>query len=308
MTKSLHGGSAGGRRIRFTKMHGLGNDYVFVSLFDQELAEPESLARSVSDRHFGVGGDGLILIAPPLDPSNHCRMIMFNADGSRAQMCGNGIRCVARYAYERGTAGDRRVRVETDAGVKDTEVLLGPRGRVEGVAVDMGAPRLRRREIPLADGGDPEGEVIGSPLDLEGRRFFVTAVSMGNPHAVVRVDDPRGTGVRSLDDVPIELWGPAFERHPWFPERVNTEFVIVRSRAEIDVRVWERGSGETLACGTGACAAVVAAVLQDWCDPDVRVRLRGGELSVRWGGRGREGSVLMSGPAEEVFEGAFERP
>jgi len=249
------------------------------------------------------GLERLILIAPPSDPANDCRMEMYNADGSRGGMCGNGIRCVARHVYERGIARSEELRIETDAGVKAVGLELDRDGSVRSVQVDMGPPRLLRRDVPLVDGEDPGSMAIDLPITVAGRDFRLTALSMGNPHAVVRVDAPHGPGIETLERLPIDEWGPLFERHEWFPERTNTEFIIVRSRREIDMRVWERGSGETLACGTGACAALVAASLAGWCDREARVRLRGGELEIAWEGDGLEGTVILRGPAEEVFEG-----
>lgn len=294
--------------LRFTKMHGIGNDYVYLDLFEERVSDPASLARRISDRHTGIGADGLILIAPPADPANDCRMEMYNADGSRAEMCGNGIRCVGRYVYERGIAQRDELRVETDDGVKELRLRLSSGGAVDGVTVDMGKPRLRRREVPLADGADPEEPAVDLTVEAAGQRFRLTAVSMGNPHAVVFVDDARRDDPPRelrLETLPLETWGPALEHHAWFPERTNAEFVTARSRRELDLRVWERGSGETLACGTGACAAVVAGVLTGRSERRARVRLRGGDLEVEWLEEERGGSVLLTGPATEVFRGEW---
>lgn len=297
--------------MRFTKMQGAGNDYVYVDGFREQVRSPGDLARRISDRHFGVGSDGLIIIRRPTSPGADCRMEMYNADGSRAQMCGNGVRCVAKYAYDHGIRRDPTIRIETDAGLKTVRVTTGPDGSVHEAEVDMGAPRLSRRSVPFADGGDPDAAAVDVPIDVGGRPFRVTAVSMGNPHAVVRVPDP--PDAPPLGEWPLPEIGPAFERHPWFPERVNAEFIAIRSPREVDLRVWERGSGETLACGTGACAAVVAGVLNGWCERDVLVHLLGGDLRIRWEGAQPDprtslvsgGTIRMTGPAVEVFTGEW---
>ena len=292
--------------VKFTKMHGLGNDYVYINGFETTIEDPAELSRKISDRNFGIGSDGLILIQPPSEADSHCRMEMYNADGSRGQMCGNGIRCVAKYVHDHGIAQDSELLVETDSGTKKLLLVAGEDGRVGEVAVDMGAPGLKRSEVPLVDGADPGDRAIGIPLEIEGMVFLVTGVSMGNPHAVIRLDEtqvPEGQELPELGQFPLEEWGPRFEHHPWFPERVNTEFIVFRSRAELDFRVWERGSGETLACGTGACAAVVAGVLNDWCEREALVHLRGGDLKIRWDGNGQDGNVWMTGPATEVYSG-----
>jgi diaminopimelate epimerase len=299
--------------MRFTKMHGSGNDYVFVDGFAEELdGDREDLARRISDRHSGIGSDGLILILPPEIPDADCRMEMYNADGSRGRMCGNGLRCLAKYVFDHGIRRRARLAVETDSGLRRAEVFLGQDGRVEQVEVDMGVPGLARREVPFDDGGDPARPAINVPLRVRHHEFHTTAVSMGNPHSVIFLDRPGGTrlppGFETLDTIPLREWGPEFERHPSFPERTNTEFIRLRSRREIDLRVWERGSGETLACGTGACAAVVAAVLNGWCDREVLVHLRGGDLRIRWQEGAEDstgGTVFMAGPAVEVFHGEW---
>jgi diaminopimelate epimerase len=284
--------------MRFTKMHGAGNDYVYVDAFRERVEDPAAWAIRVSDRHFGVGGDGLILIRPPATPGAHCRMEMYNADGSRGAMCGNGIRCVAKYAFDHGIARERTMRIDTDAGVKTVRIETGPDGKAARVEVDMGPPILARGDVPFVDGGDPREPAIEVPLSALGREWRVTAVSMGNPHAVIRAD--AHPGLPPLAELPLAEWGPRFERHEAFPLRTNTEFVVVRGPRELDFRVWERGSGETLACGTGACAAVVAGVLGGWCERDAVVHLRGGDLAIRWP---EGGPVLMTGPAVEVFSG-----
>lgn len=295
--------------MRFTKMHGIGNDYVFVDGFAEEVEHPAATARVISDRHRGVGGDGLILIQPPSSRQAHCRMEMYNADGSRAEMCGNGIRCVAKYVYEHGIAREEDLSIETDAGRKNLRLLLGAGGEVDLIEVDMGPPGLARSEIPFVDGGVASEPAIHVPLEVGGHTFRVTTVAMGNPHAVVRLDGtapPPAEGFENVDAIALSHWGPLFENHSAFPQRTNTEFVTCPSRSEMEFRVWERGSGETLACGTGACAAVVAGALNGWCDPEVLVHLRGGDLRIRWEREGEfEGHVFMTGPAEEVFSGEW---
>ncbi|MBI4518538.1 MAG: diaminopimelate epimerase [Deltaproteobacteria bacterium] len=275
--------------LRFTKMHGLGNDYVYVDACAQSVRDPAALARRVSPRHTGVGADGLILICP--SSVADCRMEMYNADGSRGLMCGNGIRCVGKYAYEHGLARRNPLRVETDAGIKELQLHL--RGeRVAGATVDMGEPITEGPRIPVA----AAGRVIDAALEVGGQSYRITCVSMGNPHCVVWVDD--------ADGLALETIGPRFEHHPFFPQRVNTEFVTALSPRELRLRVWERGSGETQACGTGACAAVVAGVLNGKNERRATVHLRGGDLEIEW--REANGRVLMTGPAEEVFSGELE--
>lgn len=268
---------------RITKMHGIGNDYIYVDCRDHGVADPPRLARAVSRRHHGVGADGLILIRP--STVAHCRMEMYNADGSRAEMCGNGIRCVAKFVYERGLRANP-LRVETDDGVKTLDLVLDSSGRVARVTVDMGRPVFEGPRIPVAS----EGRVIEQPLAVGGATYRVTCLSMGNPHCVVFVAE-----VASLE---LDRVGPRFEHHPFFPNRVNTEFVAMRSRAELDIRVWERGSGETMACGTGACAALVAAAITERSDRRATIHLRGGDLDIEWRG---DDHVLMTGAAAEVF-------
>lgn len=275
--------------MRFTKMHGLGNDYVYVNGFDEQVDDPAAMARAVSDRHFGIGADGLILILP--SDKADCRMRMFNADGSESQMCGNGIRCVAKYVYDHGIARRTPLNVETLAGVLELDLFVAG-GAVDRVRVKMGEPRLQRAQIPMQ--GAP-GEVVNEPLPVAGTTFDVTAVSMGNPHCVVFVED-----VASFD---VARWGPHFEHHDAFPERVNTEFIQVHSRESFSMRVWERGSGETLACGTGASAAAVACHLTGRTDRRVTAHLLGGPLELEW--RASDNQVLMTGPAVEVFSGEW---
>jgi diaminopimelate epimerase len=275
--------------LPFIKMHGIGNDYVYVDAFAHRIGDPAALARRVSPRRTGVGADGLILIAP--SSAADCRMEMYNADGSRGEMCGNGIRCVAKFAFERGLSRANPMRIETDAGVKT--LYLETRGdRVERVTVDMGEPILDGPRIPVA----AEGRVVDAPLEVDGATYRVTCVSMGNPHCVVFLPD-----VEALD---LEQLGPRFEQHRFFPRRVNTEFVRVEGPAALTMRVWERGSGETAACGTGACAALVAAVLTGRAERAATLHLRGGDLAVEW--READGRVYMTGAAEEVFRGEIE--
>jgi diaminopimelate epimerase len=291
--------------MKFTKMHGLGNDYIYVDGSAEDVPDPARLAVALSDRHRGIGSDGLIIIRPPAVPEAAGRMEMYNADGSRAGMCGNGIRCVAKWLLDRGRAPGPGLAIETDTGLKRLRAVgRGPGGLAERIEVDMGEPRLRRSEVPFID-GPPESRAVRVPIRAAGRIIEATCVSMGNPHCVITISgkDPFG---RTLHDLDLASIGPAFERHPSFPERTNVEFIEVRSRTEIDFRVWERGSGETQACGTGACAAVAAAVLEGVCDRGVKVHLLGGDLDVRWDEA--TGSVFMTGPAVEVFTGDIAIP
>jgi diaminopimelate epimerase len=280
-----------GSRMKFTKMHGIGNDYIYVNGFEERLDNPAEVARAVSDRHFGIGSDGLILILP----SSHAdfRMRMFNADGSEAQMCGNGIRCLAKYVYDRGMTQKTTIQVETLAGVLELQ-LFASNGVVEKVRVKMGEPRLERAQIPMQG---PSGQVLREPLVVDGTRFEITAVSMGNPHCVVFVDDPQMFDVTS--------WGPRFEHHPAFPEGVNTEFVQVLDAQTFSMRVWERGSGETLACGTGASAVAVACHLTGRTGRRMTGHLRGGSLELEW--NETDNQVYMTGLAVEVFNGEWYR-
>ncbi len=276
--------------MRFTKMHGAGNDYVYVNAFEERLPDDiPALARAVSDRHFGVGSDGLILICP--SERADARMRMFNADGSESEMCGNGVRCVAKYVYDHGIARKDELHIETGRGVLTLQVFP-EQGRVERVRVDMGAPILNSADIPTTLPGDPPVKV---PLDVAGRRIEVTCVSMGNPHCVTFVDE--------ITDEWVHGVGPQIETHPAFPRRVNAEFIQILSPREMRMRVWERGSGETLACGTGACAATVAAVLNGLTERTVLCHLPGGDLTLEW--PAPAGSVFMTGPATEVFSGEW---
>jgi diaminopimelate epimerase len=279
-----------GRGMRFTKMHGIGNDYIYVSTFDQKPpADPAKLAVAVSDRHFGIGGDGLILIMP--SDRADARMRMFNADGSEGEMCGNGVRCVAKYLYDHGIARRGQVAIETGRGV--LTITLEIDGQLARRArVDMGAPILERALIPTLLPGDPP---IDAPLEAGGLELKITAVSMGNPHAVVYVPD---TG-----SFPLETLGPKIEHHPAFPRRVNLHIVEVITPGEVRMRTWERGSGITLACGTGACAVCVAGVLTKRTNRNLLAHLPGGDLALSW--PDDHSSVTMTGPATEVFSGEW---
>jgi diaminopimelate epimerase len=276
-------------KLPFTKMHGISNDYVYVNAFTTMVPNPAAVAQKVSDRRTGIGGDGLILICP--SNTAHARMEMYNADGSRGEMCGNGIRCVGKYVYDHGLARANPLKVDTDAGPK-TLFLELKNGSVSRVTVDMGEPILDGPRIPVA----AAGQIIDQSLEVDGKAYRVTCVSMGNPHCVTFVD--------AVEPLELEKIGPRFEHHSFFPKRVNTEFIQVVSPAELNMRVWERGSGETWACGTGACAAAVAAALNHKAGRRVTVHLRGGDLAIEW--RAEDNHVYMTGPAEEVFEGPME--
>ncbi len=281
-------------RLPFVKMHGCGNDYIYVDCRERTLAEPSALARRLSDRHFGVGGDGIILILP--SEQGDYRMRMFNADGSEAEMCGNGLRCFAKWLYDRGLVRGEEARIETAAGLR-TVRIYAEGGKARRVRVNMGVPRLARSQIPMVG---PDCPVVREKLSVEvpGQgtvSFDITAVSMGNPHCVIYVDD---TG-----SFPVALYGPLIERHPAFPRRTNVEFVQVLSPSEARMRVWERGSGETLACGTGASATCVAGALNHKTERRLLLHLLGGDLELEWAD---DGSVYLTGPAEEVFEGTAE--
>jgi diaminopimelate epimerase len=283
--------------LEFTKMQGCGNDYIYVVALRARPADPAALSRRLSDRHFGIGGDGLILLAP--SRTGDVRMEMYNADGSRGDMCGNGIRCVARLAYERGIVRNNPMVIETDSGPKTIALQLEG-SRVAGATVDMGEPIFEGREIPVA----ADGRVIDYPLEVAGRRERITAVSMGNPHCVVFVDDD---SIFKLDLFEFARLGREFENHRFFPRRVNTEFILPVARDRLRMRVWERGSGETLACGTGACAALVAAVLTGRAERKATLELRGGNLDIEWRGDGPGANhVFMTGNAVTVFHGEVE--
>jgi diaminopimelate epimerase len=274
--------------LRFAKLHGTANDFIYVDARAGFPGDPAAVARRLCDRRRGIGADGLILLLPSAEADG--RMVIYNSDGSRAEMCGNGIRGLARFVHERGLLTKNPLAIETDAGVKTLSLHLDA-GRVARVTVDMGMPEWRGREIPV----DADGEVVDHPLVVDGRTWSVTCVSMGNPHCVVFVDD-----VASL---PVETLGPRFERHPFFPRHVNTEFVRVDGRERLTMRVWERGAGETMACGTGACAVAVAAARTGRSARRVTVTLPGGPLEIDWRADDR---VLMTGDAVAVFEGQAE--
>lgn len=276
--------------MRFTKMHGAGNDYVYVDCFSETVpADIPNTAIAISDRHTGVGGDGLVLICP--SEVADARMRMFNADGSESEMCGNAIRCVAKYVSDHGIAAKPELKIETGRGVLTMQLFKGKDGRVEQVTVNMGAPILESARIPTTLPGDPPKN---AQLDVAGKLIEVTCVSMGNPHCVTFVDEVN-------DDWVLRV-GPQIERHPAFPRRVNAEFIQVVSPDEFIMRVWERGSGETLACGTGACASAVAGVLTGRTNRKVTAHLRGGDLKLEWAS---SGEVFMTGPATEVFSGEW---
>lgn len=276
--------------MKFTKMEGLGNDYIYINCFQEKVEQPEKLAVQYSDRHFGIGSDGLILILP--SEVADFRMDMYNADGSQSEMCGNGIRCVGKYVYDYGLTKKTRITVETLAGIKTLELCV-EQGKVKLVTVDMGSPILQSSQIPV----DVEQEqVIREPIVVLGTTYEVTCVSMGNPHAVVFVDN--------VKEFPLETVGPEFERHPWFPRRINTEFVEVLNEHEVNMRVWERGTGETLACGTGACASTVACILNHKTADRITLHLAGGDLQVHW--EQDTNRVFMTGPATVVFDGEME--
>ncbi|MGL4423351.1 MAG: diaminopimelate epimerase [Gemmataceae bacterium] len=281
--------------MRFTKMHGLGNDYVYVDGVNHTPpADPARTAIAVSDRHFGIGSDGLILILPSTVPGADARMRMFNADGSESEMCGNGLRCVAKYVYDHGIAKKPTLRLETGRGVLSVELTIRD-GRAELIQVDMGEPILQADQIPTLLSGDPP---INNLVSMHGTSFLVTAVSMGNPHAVVYVDAPF---LDTTGEDHVVKWGPRLENHPHFPRRVNVHFVQVISPTEVRMRTWERGSGITLACGTGACAVAVAGVLTEHTGRKLLAHLPGGDLQLEWSESTNH--VLMTGPATEVFTG-----
>lgn len=294
--------------MKFTKMQGAGNDYVYVDCTKTPLENASAVAVRVSNRHFGIGADGMILIKP----SNRADffMEMYNADGSQGKMCGNGIRCVGKFVYDNGLTSQTTVTVDTPAGIKTLTLHVGADGKVATVTVDMGSPVLRPKQIPVNAAAFQAGEpgaadsdlsepLIAAPLTVNGKQYEVTCVSMGNPHAIVYLN--LDLDIKAFE---IEKVGPAFENHAAFPERVNTEFVQVTDRQNLNMRVWERGSGETLACGTGACASLVASVLNGLCDETATLHLLGGELKITWDRQGN--TVYMEGPAETVFTGEIE--
>jgi len=276
--------------MRFTKMQGCGNDYIYVDCFRKMISNPAAIAIKVSDRHFGIGADGLILIAP--SKKADARMLMYNADGSRAEMCGNGIRCVAKYVYDHGIRRSPVLRIETDNGIKEIAVNVR-KGRVESARVNMGLPRLAPQDIPVIT---KKKSLVLEPLSIAGHCFEITTVNMGNPHCILYVKNVR--------NFPVEKIGPLIENHKMFPKRTNVEFVEVLSKNKVRQRTWERGSGETLACGTGASAVCVAGVLTGKTGRCLENRLLGGTLVLEW--KDSASPVFMTGPCVEVFKGEFE--
>ena len=277
--------------MKFTKMHGCGNDYVYVDCTKQMIENPSEVSKYVSHRHFGIGSDGLILICP--SEVADFKMVMYNADGSEGAMCGNGIRCVAKFVYDKGLTDKKNLSIETKSGIKELELTVED-GKVSLVKVNMGAPILTAKDIPV----DVDTEkCIDADINVDGKDCKITCVSMGNPHAVTFIEE-------DVKKFPVENIGPKFENHPMFPDRVNTEFVQVLNRNEVNMRVWERGSGETFACGTGTCATVVACVLNGLTDDEVTVHLLGGDIFVKYDRQNN--TVWMTGPAAIAFEGTID--
>ena len=278
--------------LKFTKMHGIGNDYVYVNCFKETVSDPEKLSIFVSDRHFGVGSDGLVLIMPS-DKADF-RMRMFNADGSEGMMCGNATRCIGKYVYDNGMTDKTNITLETKSGIKRLKLFVKD-GKVETVLVDMGKAIIKPADIPVRSELDT---FISQKITVNGKEETVTCVSMGNPHCVLFTDTP-------VDTIELEKIGPYFENHELFPERINTEFANVLDDHTVKMRVWERGSGETWACGTGACAAAVAACLNGYCKQgeEITLKLRGGDLAITYN---EDGTVLMRGPAAKVFDGELD--
>ena len=276
--------------MKITKMQGLGNDYIYINCLEEKVGDPAALARRISDRHFGVGSDGLVLILPCTEAD--FRMRMFNADGSEAEMCGNASRCVGKYLYDNGLTDREEIRLMTGAGLKVLQLTVR-NGKTERVRVDMGAPILEAASIPV---DLPGNRIVGAPIEAGGRQYSMTCVSMGNPHAVIFVDDADWFDVHGV--------GAQIEVHPLFPRRTNVEFVTVKDRTHLRMRVWERGSGETLACGTGACATLAAGVLNGLCERKAVLELNGGPLTVEWDAV--TDHIFQEGPAEFVFTGEYE--
>lgn len=273
--------------MKFTKMHGIGNDYVYVNCFQEKVENPNEVSKIVSDRHFGIGSDGLILIKPSTEAD--FKMEMFNSDGSQSAMCGNGIRCVAKYVYDYKLTDKSSISIETLAGIKYLDLTV-ENGKVTLIKVNMGKPELTPSNVPVIAEGD---QVVNQPIEVDGKVYKITCVSMGNPHAVTYMED--------VKNLKIEEIGPKFENHERFPKRTNTEFVRIIDRKNIEMRVWERGAGETLACGTGACATAVASILNGYTDDEVTIHLLGGDLIVKWDRE--KDNVFMTGPATVVFDG-----
>jgi diaminopimelate epimerase len=276
--------------MNFTKMHGIGNDYIYVNCLNQSVNDPSGVARFVSDRHFGIGSDGLVLILP--SETADFRMRMLNSDGSESEMCGNAIRCVGKYVYDNGLTAKKTVNIETLAGIKVLELTV-ENDKVTMVKVDMGEPILNPKDIPVISEKD---RFISEPVTVDDKTFNVTCVSMGNPHAVSYID--------SVSSFPLEVIGPKMETHRLFPRKVNAEFVEVIDRTTLKMRVWERGAGETLACGTGACAVLVASVLNGLCERKATIKLLGGDLFIEW--NEKDNHVYMTGPATKVFDGTID--
>ena len=279
--------------MKFTKMQGCGNDYVYINGFTEKFEDEAAVARLVSDRHFGIGGDGMIVIKP--SGIADFEMCMYNADGSRSEMCGNGIRCVAKYVYDYGLTDNTSLTIESMGKIKYIELTVGKDGKVSYVKVDMGKPELKAELVPVIS---DMAEAVEDVIDVDGAEFKMTCVSMGNPHAVIFIDGE----VRKF---PVKKIGKKLEKHCRFPNRTNVEFARVTDRNNIDMRVWERGTGETLACGTGCCATAVAAIVTGRADNDITVHVLGGDIDIHWSGR-REDSVIMSGPAVTVFDGEID--
>ena len=277
--------------IKFTKMHGIGNDYIYINCMESVPERLPDLAIEMSDRHFGVGGDGIVLICP--SEIADFRMRMFNNDGSEARMCGNASRCIAKYVHDHGLTDKQRINLETLSGIKVLSLNMNDEGEVESVTVDMGEPELEAASVPVVTASE---KMIEETVETSSGSVKVTAVSMGNPHGVIFVD--------RIEDVDFDKLGPELEHHPMWPDRANIEFLQILSPSEARMRVWERGTGETLACGTGACASAVAAALTGRCDRKVTIHLRGGDLTIEWGA---DGHVMMTGSATEVFEGNYYR-
>lgn len=273
----------------FTKMHGLGNDYVCINCFRERVEDPPGFARTLCDRHYGIGADGLILICP--SKVSDFKMEIYNSDGSVAGMCGNGIRCLGKYVYDYRLTGKETLSIETKSGIRNMHLHIQD-GKACGAMVDMGVPRLNAHSIPILSEKDL---VINDPIEVQKKNYRMTGISMGNPHAVIFLEE--------INEISLEETGRELEFHPRFPERANIEFCHVTARDRMEIRVWERGVGETLACGTGACAAVVASVLNDLTDEEVIVKLLGGELSVRWDRKVNH--VFLEGPAVKVFDGVL---
>lgn len=284
--------------MKFTKMHGCGNDYVYVNGFTEKLQQEDKprIVRQLSDRHFGIGGDGVIFINPSEEAD--FEMEMFNADGTRSEMCGNGIRCVAKFVYDKGLTDQEQIRIISGGQVKILDLTIEgktkqDRGHVSRVRVNMGSPILKPELVPVV----AEGEAaVDEPIEVCGKEYRMTCVSMGNPHAVVFVENTK--------ELPIGAIGPCFENHERFPRRTNTEFVQIVDRRNVNMRVWERGTGETLACGTGCCATAVACVLNNLTEDAITVHVLGGEIEIEWDRK--QNLVFMTGPAETVFEGEVE--